>query len=50
MSDSFNESKEQEYPSASEPTVVRNLKNLKFEACAPQQEKGKKLIIFVVNF
>ncbi|XP_030914947.1 transcriptional repressor CTCFL [Geospiza fortis] len=39
LSDSFNESKEQEYPTASEQTVVRNLKNLKFEACAPQQEK-----------
>ncbi|KAM3664318.1 LOW QUALITY PROTEIN: transcriptional repressor CTCFL [Ammospiza maritima maritima] len=43
LSDSFNESKEQEYSTASEQTVVRNLKNLKFEAGAPQQEKGEKL-------
>ncbi|XP_058706643.1 transcriptional repressor CTCFL isoform X1 [Poecile atricapillus] len=42
LSDLFNESKEQEYPSASEQTVVRNLKNLKFEAHAPHQEKGEK--------
>ncbi|XP_054130858.1 transcriptional repressor CTCFL [Melozone crissalis] len=42
LSDSFNESKEQGYPTASEQTVVRNLKNLKFEAGAPQQEKGEK--------
>ncbi|TRZ21536.1 hypothetical protein HGM15179_005587, partial [Zosterops borbonicus] len=32
LSDLLNESKEQEYPTASEQTVVRNLKNLKFEA------------------
>ncbi|XP_059718723.1 transcriptional repressor CTCFL isoform X3 [Haemorhous mexicanus] len=42
LSDLLNESKEQEYPTASEQTVVRNLKNLKFEACAPHQEKGEK--------
>ncbi|RLV97420.1 hypothetical protein DV515_00011781 [Chloebia gouldiae] len=35
----FNE--EQEYPIASEQTVVINLKNLTFEACAPHQEKAK---------
>ncbi|XP_077643195.1 transcriptional repressor CTCFL [Lonchura striata] len=44
LSDLFNESEEQEYPTASEQTVVINLRNLKFEACAPNQEKGKKLI------
>ncbi|XP_064247484.1 transcriptional repressor CTCFL isoform X2 [Passer domesticus] len=42
LSDLFNGSKEQEYPTASEQTVVRNLKNLKFEACAPHQDKGEK--------
>ncbi|XP_032931113.1 transcriptional repressor CTCFL [Catharus ustulatus] len=44
LPDLFNESKEQEYPTAgiSEQTVVRNLKNLKFEACAAHQEKGEK--------
>ncbi|KAI1233517.1 hypothetical protein IHE44_0004699 [Lamprotornis superbus] len=42
LSDLFNESKEQEYPTASEQTVVRNLKNVKFEACAAHQEKGNK--------
>nr|XP_030144579.3 transcriptional repressor CTCFL isoform X1 [Taeniopygia guttata] len=36
LSDLFNESEEQEYPTASE-----NLRNLKFEACAPHQEKAK---------
>ncbi|XP_053849113.1 transcriptional repressor CTCFL isoform X5 [Vidua macroura] len=42
LSDLLNKSKEQEYPTGSEQTVVRNLKNLKFEACAPHQEKGNK--------
>ncbi|XP_053849111.1 transcriptional repressor CTCFL isoform X3 [Vidua macroura] len=41
LSDLLNKSKEQEYPTGSEQTVVRNLKNLKFEACAPHQEKAK---------
>lgn len=41
LSDLLNESKEREYPTASEQTVVRNLRNLKFEARAPHQEKGK---------
>lgn len=50
MPDLFNESKEQEYPTASEQTVVRNLKNLKFDAWAAHQDKGKKLIIFVAHF
>ncbi|KAF4788194.1 transcriptional repressor CTCFL isoform X3 [Turdus rufiventris] len=42
LPDLLNESKEQEYPTASEQTVVRNLKNLKFDACAAHQDKGNK--------
>ncbi|KAM4762666.1 transcriptional repressor CTCFL [Cyanocitta cristata] len=41
LSELLSESKEQEYPTAPEQTVVRNLKNLKFVACAPHQEKVK---------
>ncbi|XP_017590217.1 PREDICTED: transcriptional repressor CTCFL isoform X2 [Corvus brachyrhynchos] len=42
LSELLSESKEQEYPTAPEQRVVRNLKNLKFVACAPHQEKGEK--------
>ncbi|OWK59090.1 Transcriptional repressor CTCF [Lonchura striata] len=51
LSDLFNESEEQEYPTASEQTVVINLRNLKFEACAPNQEKVviKKFVAQVVS-
>ncbi|XP_063260985.1 transcriptional repressor CTCFL [Prinia subflava] len=42
LSDLLNESKEQEYPTASEQTDVTNLKNLKSVAHAPHQEKGEK--------
>ncbi|RMB95869.1 hypothetical protein DUI87_27983 [Hirundo rustica rustica] len=43
LSDLLNESKEQEYPASSEQTVVRNLKNLKFEVRAPHQEEDVTL-------
>ncbi|XP_027553025.1 transcriptional repressor CTCFL isoform X1 [Neopelma chrysocephalum] len=42
LSELCNGSKEQEYATASEQTVVKNSKNLKFQACAPRQKKGEK--------
>ncbi|KAJ7401622.1 CCCTC-binding factor like protein [Pitangus sulphuratus] len=42
LSELCNESKEQEHATASEQTVVKNSKNLKFQACAPRQKKGTK--------
>ncbi|XP_075624960.1 transcriptional repressor CTCFL [Balearica regulorum gibbericeps] len=44
LSDSCDDSKEQEYATPSERTVVRNPKNLKFQICALHQKKGEKAV------